>query len=510
MLGEAVDCSLICSRILPSILHDSQQFCRKPVHTLTASPRQNCYTTPMGHDVHFLRRLQEVDASHVDTAMMLYKDPALLHAVLQRLELPEGAERVALSLADPLRGPFIVVQRDGHFVTCLREGMMTNDLPIVPRGRLDAVVTKIESLRERWQAAVALTGGKNVSRKLMHRLATAGQSLSREEFLAISAMQPLLIWDIYDLLGQTLDTLDGFRRQARRPAFMRHLDAKALDLYWSQRCLVSHLTVLFAMDCQDFLKAAALSPEALFGRFIAQPMGQNLLGLSVITAWAASKLGKYVLPVLKQFHSRPPTPLLVWYTGPALLGIASRSASYRGEIAKVFERLPELDPELDEEKRDAIRTVAELLRAVLSNVVYQGDPEGWFANEAGAEYLSLSAHLPADSPLRYEASRAVPEELVIPAVATSERDLDTVERLKTMVIASARIARVEASELYFPDAVLKQLIGPMKNEDVRRILLSDSAMTPAREPARAAPRPGRNDPCPCGSGNKFKRCCGVI
>jgi hypothetical protein len=28
-------------------------------------------------------------------------------------------------------------------------------------------------------------------------------------------------------------------------------------------------------------------------------------------------------------------------------------------------------------------------------------------------------------------------------------------------------------------------------------------------PLRAAPRPGRNDPCPCGSGAKFKRCCGA-
>ncbi len=28
------------------------------------------------------------------------------------------------------------------------------------------------------------------------------------------------------------------------------------------------------------------------------------------------------------------------------------------------------------------------------------------------------------------------------------------------------------------------------------------------EPAEA-PRPGRNDPCPCGSGKKFKRCCGL-
>jgi uncharacterized protein len=27
-------------------------------------------------------------------------------------------------------------------------------------------------------------------------------------------------------------------------------------------------------------------------------------------------------------------------------------------------------------------------------------------------------------------------------------------------------------------------------------------------PIRASSKPGRNDPCPCGSGNKYKRCCG--
>ncbi len=28
-------------------------------------------------------------------------------------------------------------------------------------------------------------------------------------------------------------------------------------------------------------------------------------------------------------------------------------------------------------------------------------------------------------------------------------------------------------------------------------------------PARRAEAPGRNDPCPCGSGKKYKRCCGA-
>ena len=31
-----------------------------------------------------------------------------------------------------------------------------------------------------------------------------------------------------------------------------------------------------------------------------------------------------------------------------------------------------------------------------------------------------------------------------------------------------------------------------------------------REPYRAPPKVGRNDPCPCGSGKKFKKCCGAV
>jgi hypothetical protein len=35
------------------------------------------------------------------------------------------------------------------------------------------------------------------------------------------------------------------------------------------------------------------------------------------------------------------------------------------------------------------------------------------------------------------------------------------------------------------------------------------ANVPAGGTYRSPPRPGRNDPCPCGSGKKFKKCCGV-
>jgi len=29
------------------------------------------------------------------------------------------------------------------------------------------------------------------------------------------------------------------------------------------------------------------------------------------------------------------------------------------------------------------------------------------------------------------------------------------------------------------------------------------------EPIQADKQPGRNDPCPCGSGRKYKKCCGA-
>jgi SWIM/SEC-C metal-binding protein len=46
-------------------------------------------------------------------------------------------------------------------------------------------------------------------------------------------------------------------------------------------------------------------------------------------------------------------------------------------------------------------------------------------------------------------------------------------------------------------------VEPDKPEDISDI---ERALNPP-EPVRAALKPGRNDPCPCGSGLKTKKCC---
>ena len=48
-------------------------------------------------------------------------------------------------------------------------------------------------------------------------------------------------------------------------------------------------------------------------------------------------------------------------------------------------------------------------------------------------------------------------------------------------------------------------LEPDEPEDITDLLRlqNPDAFKPQRQPAL----PGRNDPCPCGSGRKFKRCC---
>ena len=46
-------------------------------------------------------------------------------------------------------------------------------------------------------------------------------------------------------------------------------------------------------------------------------------------------------------------------------------------------------------------------------------------------------------------------------------------------------------------------LAPNEPEDLRDL---EAALVPAL-PARRSPTVGRNDPCPCGSGRKFKKCC---
>ena len=67
------------------------------------------------------------------------------------------------------------------------------------------------------------------------------------------------------------------------------------------------------------------------------------------------------------------------------------------------------------------------------------------------------------------------------------------------------LALLHNSDGSFPSHPFQKRISAMsaKRENGERYAVIDP-----REPIRVDAKAGRNDPCPCGSGKKFKKCCG--
>ena len=56
-----------------------------------------------------------------------------------------------------------------------------------------------------------------------------------------------------------------------------------------------------------------------------------------------------------------------------------------------------------------------------------------------------------------------------------------------------------------------QVGGNVKRERVAKITAESAGNdgTVKKQPIKKDKKPGRNDPCPCGSGKKYKKCCGM-
>jgi hypothetical protein len=112
----------------------------------------------------------------------------------------------------------VVIARDGHFVTCLAEGMSPGDYPVIPRGQLDAIARRVTEVRYRFDAVRKLAGPRGNVLALLDRIFSAGPWLSREEFSAIAAFQPLLKRDFLRLLWETNSLVARRARSGSRRA----------------------------------------------------------------------------------------------------------------------------------------------------------------------------------------------------------------------------------------------------------------------------------------------------
>lgn len=469
----------------------------------------------MGHAAHFLERLERLSLPHVELAMSLYRDVPLLLALLELARLPEGADRVALCLGESERGPYLVVTRAGGFVTCLAEGMGLNGLPVVSHRELQVIAGKLQVLRERLELARRLTGGRGDAMRIVRRIFTSGDALSREEVLGILAFQPMLeklMLRWYTELGET-----AMRARPRYEQQLSRRDSERLSRqrrqavleYWNNSWAIGHLSVLVSPGVREVV-------EDFRSKYPGDPIplsfhaGQHGIGAVALRgAYLTARIGKVVLPDCKRDYAEARFDLDYF---AALLGLAALGVRHVGLRAEILKALPgkglSFKEEPPKEVDEVIRTMPELVALTFRHP----DSALKLQLERGRKLcVDWTRHLSPGSRWRFERPEDVPEDLARAATCHAARALScSVGTLIDLIVDLAWAARAEPEALYLPADFLEAIHD--EDASVRTaigLLEHFRTVYGPREPERAPVQVSANERCSCGSGRKYKRCCGL-
>ena len=464
----------------------------------------------MGHAEHFLRRLDRVAEHHVELSLTLYRDEALLKEVLNRAVLPEGVGRLAISLEDPIEGPFVIVTREGRFVTCLAKGMLIGpDVALLTRPRLDAAIAKVERMRERMAETAALreSGAEGVAGRIFRRMREDGLRFCRED-----AEQLLQVWPLVGTEGvfRLVDVMQGLRQTRKQMSYLRFekLTSAERDFalqYGRMAWMAAHLLVLTSHDASDL--AFDLFKE-LDARFLAV---QSLFELSSFAhstraLWVVAQRPKRFIPQLKALRDDPRIEMRqLREIGLGITALASPKLRAEGTKALLRAIEDDANPE-----SDALAQAEKLYMGALGGLV-----RSTVEDEASIDAASLQTgrdlcggFVHGRAPTEEEAA-AIPEHIgraIFSNLSLTWRTQG--EHLTHLVFTTPWLARARAEELFLPRD-FAQRMHPTGIEDIGEVM---SAYAKSRhlqrpDPVKSKVTVGRNDACPCGSGKKFKRCC---
>jgi hypothetical protein len=465
----------------------------------------------MGHAIHFLERLERLSMPQADFALALYRDSDLVRHILGQLGLPDGAERVALAVEKGPDTPYIIVARDGGFVTCLGKGMSVGEAVVVTRERLDRLCAERVEFRHALERVRNDTG---IARQLFVRMYRRGPGLSREDFHTLRHLYPLYTQKLFAVTTELADWLQDFRDKYRRGRYRRKNTAavESLEMYWESSWAMGHLVALLGTKLREFLvevagKGRGEELSSFTISWLTAYAGST--PVAVRGAWAASRAGHDMLPgYKKQFEQSSDFPLLM-DSLVVLTAIGLRHRKLRAEVRKILARRrnPIFAP--DSSHRESLR-MQKLLS--LYERVLDGEERDFltFHRLIGGGIAAIGPELlPPDHPARSLASPGASADLAY--IAPTLRDTNLfrdVEAQITLPVLLPWVVSVDVEELYLPadvvparapfraDAVLAQL------DDYAE--LTAQSVTRVREAT-----PGRNEPCSCGSGKKYKRCCGA-
>lgn len=466
----------------------------------------------MGHAVHFLQRLERLSTPQLDLALALYRDSALVRYILARARLPDRAERVALALEDRPDGPHIIVARDGGFVTCLGEGMAVGDHPIITRAQVTHMGERMDSLRA---ATEQIEGGHATTQRLFAHLRTCGPALSREDFTTLSVMLPLMVSPCLRVTAELTRSVTRFRNGYTRGRYRRLTSKNTDDLrrHWESTWILGHLVALYGSRANDL-------PDMVVPHKREESRGAThvvaMTALQVMTtplalrgAWTAARAGRADLPKYKQLVQDSRSMMETMMSGLPLTAIGLRHRGTRAEVRKHVDRcLRKLD---DPGWHPLDRVTSQSILEISLRVLDAPDRVEQTHRLVGAQALvDGGKHLPEGHALRFDRPEDVPDDLAFPLIINEESDLySSVEARILLLYMLPWVARADIAQLYLPADRLDIIRATWRPEVVLAQLEGHHRYHLIGEPIRARPRPGRNEPCSCGSGKKYKRCCGA-
>jgi hypothetical protein len=461
----------------------------------------------VAHDHHFLERLDRVPRARADFALGLYRDHEAIAYVLSHVNLPPSATRVALALDGGDDAPVILVTRDGHFVTCLGAGMRY-DQPLVPHGQLVALLGKVKEKRARRELAQQELRADEEEGDLFQRLLTRGSRVAREDFLAVSSFEPLLglapFLALLDLGDQAVH-LRASLHPTLDKMVVNGATTKVLEKLHRMEWATAHLALLSgSAERQELDRFLASQAKIRYSPSVCC----SLQGGSVFflrSAWMAARFGKMVIPAYKAafVDSKDSMSLLDATCGLAAIGI--RHSGTTAEIRRFFDAqgLPTNDaPNLLEGLR---RHFAREMFERMKHVDEQIESTVKIGRHLVARY---GERLPEGHPLRHR-EEDVPPELAKTAALAFDGDLLAPELDGYLFTVLPAAARADAADFFFPREAVRRYFGQWSPEETLIRLQRGKQREKKPEPVKSGASPGRNEPCSCGSGKKWKKCHGA-
>jgi hypothetical protein len=442
----------------------------------------------------------------VELALGLYRDHILVRAVLELAQLPDSVQRVALSLDHPTLGPFIVVARDGGFVTCLGRGMSVGGRHVITRDKLDTMSLRLSDLRERIEYSKRVAKTKGEIQRLINRIHSAGDALCREDFIAISAWAPLLGSKFLDAALEAAKELELERslyfRAGKRPS-----EADLRDSY-RKVCCIGHLLVLAVMG--DY-EALAMIDWGKYEQTVSQPAAeQGLTTLMLRAAWAAARLGPPALPAHEGEYTREVIPDRLL---DGLVGMSAIAHRYPETKARVVAFLTNAERQGRPADPDAALSVSAMKGGFAEHArnALTGETDASAIIRTGRDLcVTLSELAPEGSSYRFDSPEDVPEPLALTAVYNMPLDILEGTGFHICLLGASFAARAAPEDFYFPREYARYYCYEHSPDRLLELLKAAGNYRFRRaKPAASKKTAGRNELCPCGSGKKYKRCHGV-